>query len=405
MMFNFYGCSVNIKRNDSLMSISSVSFRGPGWRNSIRHNLSLNDCFIKAGRSANGKGHYWAIHPANLDDFQKGDFRRRRAQRRVRKHMGLSVPDDDDDDSPAPSPAPPHHSGNWVTNSVQINIEEASTEGCSTSPSSDNNGLLLSDKVNNQQKRQGFRRQFDVESLLAPDTDRYKEMRAHSARLPDVNLANPSDIFVIENNAHEKSDKNGNENNNGSMCLASNGNQQENEDVHADIISGNNSGDIMQGSSGEKSNDCDQNNGCDTDIVNSSYSSRYGDDKDDDEYIEHRPELVDNNEVIEPTSPDNMNCSPKHQRIVPEDGATSSAFLSANSFPNTQSIAAFYNAGKQTLLRPIGQVSRFSLIPTQGLLGASVDVEAAQRWQQSMATLLIKAQMKERQGSAYQVRE
>jgi hypothetical protein len=55
------------------------------WRNSIRHNLSLNECFIKNGRSENGKGNYWSIHPANVEDFGKGDFRRRRARRRVRK--------------------------------------------------------------------------------------------------------------------------------------------------------------------------------------------------------------------------------------------------------------------------------------------------------------------------------
>lgn len=72
--------------------------RGSGWRNSIRHNLSLNDCFMKSGRSANGKGHYWTIHPANLEDFSRGDFRRRRAQRRVRKSLGLTVPEEDEED-------------------------------------------------------------------------------------------------------------------------------------------------------------------------------------------------------------------------------------------------------------------------------------------------------------------
>ena len=59
--------------------------RDRSWRNSIRHNLSLNECFIKAGRSENGKGNYWTIHHANVTDFTSGDFRRRRARRRVRK--------------------------------------------------------------------------------------------------------------------------------------------------------------------------------------------------------------------------------------------------------------------------------------------------------------------------------
>nr|XP_015220831.1 PREDICTED: forkhead box protein E3-like [Lepisosteus oculatus] len=58
------------------------------WRNSVRHNLSLNECFVKAGRSDSGKGHYWAIHPANYQDFSKGDYHRRRARRRIRRVAG-----------------------------------------------------------------------------------------------------------------------------------------------------------------------------------------------------------------------------------------------------------------------------------------------------------------------------
>ncbi|XP_077989581.1 uncharacterized protein LOC144443868 [Glandiceps talaboti] len=131
--------------------------RGPGWRNSIRHNLSLNDCFIKSGRSANGKGHYWAIHPANVDDFQKGDFRRRRAQRKVRKHMGLSVPDDEDSPSPPPTTVTPL---NWSNQAFNMHSDMiASPHGSSTSPTVGNQ--LLPTK----------KRQFDVESLLAPERD------------------------------------------------------------------------------------------------------------------------------------------------------------------------------------------------------------------------------------------
>ena len=57
------------------------------WRNSIRHNLSLNECFVKAGRSENGKGNYWAIHPSNEEDFAKGDYRRRRTRRKSKRAM------------------------------------------------------------------------------------------------------------------------------------------------------------------------------------------------------------------------------------------------------------------------------------------------------------------------------
>ena len=46
------------------------------WKNTVRHNLSLHDCFVRGEVALNKKGCNWRIHPSFIAEYSRGDFSR-----------------------------------------------------------------------------------------------------------------------------------------------------------------------------------------------------------------------------------------------------------------------------------------------------------------------------------------
>lgn len=156
------------------------------WQNSLRHNLSFNDCFMKVPRRPDrpGKGSYWTLHPKAFDMFANGSLLRRRKRFKLHKNdkeflneefaalanmnRFFASPNDfyhtpmppTGADIPYNTPSPPLIDPNYLRVSPMPSEEEIKIIPAAVSP--------ITTVVEPIKKP---KRKFTIESLIEPDND------------------------------------------------------------------------------------------------------------------------------------------------------------------------------------------------------------------------------------------
>ncbi|CAF3098075.1 unnamed protein product [Rotaria socialis] len=118
------------------------------WQNSLRHNLSFNDCFIKIPRRLDrpGKGNFWALHSKCSDMFENGSYLRRRKRFKLLKQQQMKLNEDEDENEEEeeeksmiikkPIRKTSFFIDNLLGNDTSTNTSSTTTSSCETNNSS-----------------------------------------------------------------------------------------------------------------------------------------------------------------------------------------------------------------------------------------------------------------------------
>lgn len=130
------------------------------WQNSLRHNLSFNDCFLKIPRRPDqpGKGSLWALHPDCGAMFENGSFLRRRKRFKSEKERTTKLAKLITDETKEP------HNGRVLTTS--------------------DNPVRCISPVDVTQS--GFKHPFNIENLIGSDIKSVQSCSTMTAPIPSL---------------------------------------------------------------------------------------------------------------------------------------------------------------------------------------------------------------------------